>query len=111
MQYAPLVEMADNVLNYKYIIENVARKYDKTATLVPQPLFHFNGSGMRVHSSRWKDGQNLYAGSGCAGASETAMDAIAGLSRHAPALCASSNRTADSYKRLVPGCEAPVNLP
>ncbi len=110
MRFAPLVEMADNVLKYKYIIKNVARKHGKTATFMPKPLFMDNGSGMHVHSSLWKDGKNLYAGSGYAGLSDMAMYAIGGLLQHAPALCAITNPTTNSYKRLVPGYEAPVNL-
>jgi glutamine synthetase len=110
MKYAPLVEMADNVLKYKYIVKNVARKNGKTATFMPKPLFMDNGSGMHVHSSLWKDNKNLFAGSGYAGLSETAMYAIGGLLQHAPALCAICNPTTNSYKRLVPGYEAPVNL-
>src|SRR5713101_4015941 len=110
MRFAPLVQMADNVLKYKYIIKNVAKKHGKTATFMPKPLFMDNGSGMHVHSSLWKDGKNLYAGSGYAGLSDMAMHAIGGLLRHAPALCAITNPTTNSYKRLVPGYEAPVNL-
>lgn len=110
MRFAPLVEMADNVLKYKYIIKNVAKKYGKTATFMPKPLFMDNGSGMHVHSSLWKNGANLYAGSGYAGLSDMGMYAIGGLLRHAPALCAFTNPTTNSYKRLVPGYEAPVNL-
>src|SRR3954465_11292799 len=110
MRFAPLVEMADNVLKYKYIIKNVAKKYGKTATFMPKPLFMDNGSGMHVHSSLWKDGKNLYAGSGYAGLSDMGMYAIGGLLRHAPALCAITNPTTNSYKRLVPGYEGPVNL-
>jgi glutamine synthetase len=110
MRYAPLVEMADNVLKYKYIVKCVARKYGKTATFMPKPLFMDNGTGMHVHSSLWKDGKNLYAGSGYAGFSDMGMYAIGGLLRHAPALCAITNPTTNSYKRLVPGYEAPVNL-
>jgi glutamine synthetase len=110
MKYAPLVQMADNVLKYKYIIKNVARKYGKCATFMPKPLFQDNGSGMHVHTSLWKDGKNLYAGSGYAGLSDLAMYAIGGLLKHAPALCAITNPTTNSYKRLVPGYEAPVNL-
>jgi glutamine synthetase len=110
MRFAPLVEMADNVLKYKYIVKNVAKKHGKTATFMPKPLFQDNGTGMHVHSSLWKDGVNLYAGSGYAGLSEMAMYAIGGLLKHAPALCAITNPTTNSYKRLVPGYEAPVNL-
>lgn len=110
MKYAPLVEMADNVLKYKYIVKNVARKYGKTATFMPKPLFGDNGTGMHIHTSLWKDGKNLFAGSGYAGLTETALHAIGGLLRHAPALCAFTNPTTNSYKRLTPGYEAPVNL-
>lgn len=110
MRFAPLVEMADNVLKYKYIIKNVAKKWGKTATFMPKPLFQDNGTGMHVHTSLWKDGKNLYAGSGYAGLSDMAMHAIGGLIKHAPALCAITNPTTNSYKRLVPGYEAPVNL-
>ena len=110
MSYAPLVEMADNVLKYKYIVKNVARKNGKTATFMPKPLFMDNGSGMHVHTSLWKDGKNLFAGSGYAGLSEIGLHAIGGLLRHAPALCAITNPTTNSYKRLVPGYEAPINL-
>lgn len=110
MRFAPLVDMADNVLKYKYIIKMVAKKYGKTATFMPKPLFMDNGSGMHVHSSLWKNGVNLYAGSGYAGLSEMGLYAIGGLLKHAPALCAITNPTTNSYKRLVPGYEAPVNL-
>jgi glutamine synthetase len=110
MKYADLVKMADNVLKYKYIVKNTARKYGKTATFMPKPLFADNGSGMHVHSSLWKGEKNLYAGSGYAGLSDTAMWAIGGLLKHAPALCAITNPTTNSYRRLVPGYEAPVNL-
>src|SRR5437763_4452045 len=95
MKYAPLVEMADNVLKYKYIVKNVARKHGKTATFMPKPLFMDNGSGMHVHTSLWKntarDPVNLFAGSGYAGLSDMGMYAIGGLPRHAPALCAITN--------------------
>src|SRR5947208_13639965 len=110
MRFAPLVQMADNVLKYKYIIKNVAKKHGKTATFMPKPLFMDNGSGMHVHTSLWKNNVNLYAGSGYAGLSEMAMYAIGGLLKHAPALCGITNPTTNSYKRLVPGYEAPVNL-
>jgi glutamine synthetase len=110
MKYASLVEMADNVLKYKYIVKNVARKHGKTATFMPKPIFMDNGTGMHVHCSLWKDGKNMFAGSGYAGLSDTALYAIGGLLRHAPALCAITNPTTNSYKRLTPGYEAPVNL-
>ena len=110
MKFSPLVEMADKVMKYKYIVKNVARKNGKTATFMPKPLFQDNGSGMHVHTSLWKDGKNLFAGSGYAGLSDMALYAIGGLLRHAPALCAITNPTTNSYKRLVPGYEAPINL-
>jgi glutamine synthetase len=102
--------MADSVLKYKYVIKNTARKYGKTVTFMPKPLFSDNGTGMHTHLSIWKGKQNLFAGDGYAGLSETALYAIGGLLKHAPALLAFSNPTTNSYKRLVPGFEAPVNL-
>ena len=110
MRFDELVRMADKVLKYKYIVKNVARKHNKTATFMPKPLFMDNGTGMHVHASLWKDGKNLFAGSGYAGLSDLGMYAIGGLLKHAPALCAITNPTTNSYKRLVPGYEAPVNL-
>ncbi|MCX6993652.1 MAG: type I glutamate--ammonia ligase [Kiritimatiellaeota bacterium] len=110
MRFGPLVHMADAMLKYKYIIKNVARKYDKTATFMPKPLFGDNGSGMHVHLSLWKGEKNLFAGEGYAGMSEIAMYAIGGILKHAPALLALTSPTTNSYKRLVPGYEAPVNL-
>ncbi|MCC6419985.1 MAG: type I glutamate--ammonia ligase [Gemmataceae bacterium] len=114
MRYAPLVEMADNVLKYKYIVKNVARKHGKSATFMPKPIFMDNGTGMHVHTSLWKntarDPVNLFAGSGYAGLSDIGLYAIGGLLKHASALCAITNPTTNSYKRLVPGYEAPVNL-
>lgn len=110
MRFAPLVEMADNVLKYKYVIKNTARGHGKTVTFMPKPLFNDNGSGMHVHFSLWKDGKNLFAGDGYAGLSELAMHAIGGILKHAPSLLAFTSPTTNSYKRLVPGFEAPVNL-
>ena len=110
MKFAPLVQMADNLLKYKYVIKNTAKQYGKTATFMPKPLFGDNGSGMHVHMSLWKKDQNLMVGDGYAGLSETAMYAIGGLLKHAPSICAITNPTTNSYKRLVPGYEAPVNL-
>ena len=110
MRFAPLVTMADNLLKYKYVIKNVARKHGRTVTFMPKPLFNDNGTGMHVHMSLWKDGANLFAGDGYAGLSEMAMFAIGGLLKHAPSLLAFTNPTTNSYKRLVPGFEAPVNL-
>lgn len=110
MRFAPLVEMADNVLKYKYVIKNTARKHGKTVTFMPKPLFNDNGSGMHVHFSLWKNGKNLFAGDGYAGLSDMAMYAIGGIPKHAPSLLAFTSPTTNSYKRLVPGFEAPVNL-
>ncbi len=110
MRFAPLLEMGDALLKYKYVIKNTAKKYGKTVTFMPKPLFNDNGSGMHVHMSLWKDGKNLFAGDGYAGMSQTAMYAIGGILKHAPALLAFTNPTTNSYKRLVPGFEAPVNL-
>jgi glutamine synthetase len=110
MRFAPMVEMADKLLKYKYIVKNTAKKYGRTATFMPKPLFGDNGSGMHVHMSFWKENKNLFAGDRYAGLSETALFAIGGLLKHAPALLAITNPTTNSYKRLVPGFEAPVNL-
>jgi len=110
MRFNSLLGMADNLLKYKYVIKNTARRHDKTVTFMPKPLYNDNGSGMHVHVSLWKKGRNLFAGDGYAGISETALYAIGGLLRHAPSLLAFTNPTTNSYKRLVPGFEAPVNL-
>lgn len=111
MRFGRLTKMADNMMLYKYIIKNTARKHNKTATFMPKPLFNDNGSGMHVHQSLWKDGKNLFFdANGYAQLSQTAKYYIGGLLKHAPALCAIIAPTTNSYKRLVPGFEAPVNL-
>jgi glutamine synthetase len=110
MRFDSLTAMGDNFMWFKYIIKNVARRYDKTATFMPKPLFGDNGSGMHVHQSLWKNGQPLFAGKGYAGLSEMGLYYIGGILKHAKALCAFTNSTTNSYKRLVPGFEAPVNF-
>ena len=110
MKFSPLVQMADNLLKFKYVIKNVATKYGKTVTFMPKPLFNDNGSGMHVHLSIWKGNKNLFAGDGYAGMSDLGLYAIGGLLKHAPSLLAFTNPTMNSYKRLVPGFEAPINL-
>jgi glutamine synthetase len=110
LKFNDLVKMADSMCMYKYIIKMVAKKYGKTVTFMPKPLFSDNGSGMHTHISFWKGGQPLFAGNGYAGLSETALHAIGGILKHAPAILAFSCPTTNSYKRLVPGYEAPVNL-
>ncbi len=106
----PLVEIADHVMLARYIIRNVARRAGKTATFMPKPLFGDNGSGMHTHLSLWKEEQPLLAGHGYAGLSELGIHAIGGLLKHARALSAFANPTTNSYKRLVPGFEAPTKL-
>jgi glutamine synthetase len=110
LRYAPLVNAADGLLLFKYIIKNTAQKHNKTVTYMPKPIFGDNGSGMHVHQSLWKAGKPLFFGNGYANLSDMAIHYIAGLLKHAPALCALTNPTTNSYKRLVPGFEAPVNL-
>jgi glutamine synthetase len=110
MRFGPLVKMGDQSLLFKYIIKNVAKQNGKTVTFMPKPLFADNGSGMHVHVSIWKNGKNLFAGNQYAGLSETALYFIGGLLKHAPAVLAFTSPTTNSYKRLVPGYEAPVNL-
>jgi len=110
MRFLSLVKMADALQWYKYIVRNVARKHGMTATFMPKPIFGDNGSGMHCHQSIWKGEKPLFAGDGYGGMSELAMHYIAGILAHAPALCAIVAPTNNSYRRLVPGFEAPVNL-
>jgi glutamine synthetase len=102
--------MADQLIKYKYIVKQVARQNGLTATFMPKPLFEDNGSGMHTHQSIWKDGKPLMAGDGYAGLSELGLYYIGGILEHSKALAAFTNPTVNSYKRLVPGYEAPVNL-
>ncbi len=110
MRFQPLVKMADQFMWYKYICKNVAKRRGKTVTFMPKPIFEDNGSGMHTHTSLWKDGTPLFAGDGYAGLSELGLWAAGGLLKHAPTLLAFAAPTTNSYRRLVPGFEAPVNL-
>ncbi|MFC1482045.1 type I glutamate--ammonia ligase [Candidatus Neomarinimicrobiota bacterium] len=110
MRYQPLIEMADNLQWFKYVVKNTARMYGKTATFMPKPVFNDNGSGMHANVSIWKGGKNLFAGDKYAGLSQEALWFIGGLIKHARPLIAITNPTTNSYKRLVPGFEAPVNM-
>jgi glutamine synthetase len=110
MHYAPLLKAADGLLRYKYVVKNVAARHGKTATFMPKPLWNDAGSGLHLHFSLWKEGQTLFAGSGYGGLSDLAMHAMGGILRHAPALFAFCCPTTNSYKRFVPGFEAPINL-
>ena len=110
LKYGPLVQMADRMMMYKYIVKNVAHRNDKTVTFMPKPIFEDAGSGMHTHLSFWKDEKPLFAGDGYGGLSPTGLHAMGGILKHAPALLAITNPTTNSYKRLVPGFEAPINL-
>jgi glutamine synthetase len=110
MKFTSLTKMADNLLWFKYVVKNVAHRHNKTATFMPKPLFGDNGNGMHCHQSLWKGGKNLFAGDGYAGISDMGLWYIGGILKHASALAALTNPTTNSYRRLVKGYEAPVNL-
>ncbi|MDQ7817793.1 MAG: type I glutamate--ammonia ligase [Melioribacteraceae bacterium] len=110
MKFKPLLRAADQLLMFKYVIKNTAKKRGKTVTYMPKPIFGDNGSGMHVHTSLWLKGKPLFAGGGYAGLSEMALYFIGGVLKHAPSLLSFTNPITNSYKRLVPGFEAPVNL-
>jgi glutamine synthetase len=109
-RFDTLVRAADAMMVYKYVVRNVARKRGKTATFMPKPLFGDNGSGMHTHQSLWRKGKPLFAGNEYGGLSQLGLYYVGGLLRHARALCAFCSPSTNSYKRLVPGYEAPVNL-
>ena len=110
MRFSTLVKMADQLLTYKYVVKNVARQNGVTATFMPKPVFDDNGSGMHCHQSIWRDGNPLFAGDGYGGFSELGLHYVGGILKHSRAIAAFSNPTTNSYKRLIPGFEAPVNL-
>jgi glutamine synthetase len=110
MRFKPLVQMADQLMWFKYVLKNAAYRAGHTVTFMPKPLFEDNGSGMHTHMSIWRGDQPLFAGDKYAGVSQEALWAIGGILAHCKAVCAFTNPTTNSYKRLVPGFEAPVNL-
>jgi glutamine synthetase len=110
MRFKPLLQMSDQLMWFKYVIKNVAYRHNHTVTFMPKPLFEDNGSGMHTHISIWKKNQPLFAGDKYAGVSQEALYGIGGILKHCRALTAFTNPTTNSYKRLVPGFEAPVNL-
>ncbi len=110
MRFKPLLEMGDQLVWFKYVLKNVAYKHGHTVTFMPKPIFEDNGTGMHTHLSIWRENKPLFAGDKYAGVSQEALYAIGGILKHCKALCAFTNPTTNSYKRLVPGFEAPVNL-
>jgi glutamine synthetase len=110
MRFKPLLQMSDQLMWFKYVLKNVAYRHNHTVTFMPKPLFEDNGTGMHTHISIWKENQPLFAGDKYAGVSQEALYAIGGILKHCRALTAFTNPTTNSYKRLVPGFEAPVNL-
>lgn len=110
LRFASLLKMGDQLAWFKYVLKNVAAKYNRTVTFMPKPIYNDNGSGMHTHVSFWKDGNPIFAGNKYAGMSDEALFAIGGIMKHCKALCAITNPTTNSYKRLVPGFEAPINL-
>jgi glutamine synthetase len=110
MKYDSLVNVADKLMWFKYVVKNVAFAAGRTATFMPKPIYGDNGNGMHCHQSIWRDGKPLFAGDGYAGMSELALYYIGGILKHSRSLAAFTNPTTNSYKRLVPGFEAPVNL-
>ncbi|MGD8471346.1 MAG: type I glutamate--ammonia ligase [Desulfobacteraceae bacterium] len=110
MHFKPLLQMSDQLMWFKYVLKNVAYRHNHTLTFMPKPLFEDNGTGMHTHISIWKENQPLFAGDKYAGISQEALFGIGGILKHCRALTAFTNPTTNSYKRLVPGFEAPVNL-
>jgi glutamine synthetase len=110
MRFKSLLQMGDQLVWFKYVLKNVANRHGHTVTFMPKPLFEDNGTGMHTHISIWKNNKPLFAGDKYAGVSQEALWAIGGILKHCKAICAFTNPTTNSYKRLVPGFEAPVNL-